>query len=136
MQVFERYIAENKLSDVCLSVVFSGMVKDPDSGLEYNEPGMNKDCVTGESISEKRLLDRFALPDYQVLLVTNKYQTGFEQPLLCAMYVDKRLDGVQAVQILSRLDRKSPGKDIARSCWISQITPRTSTVHSSPTTMP
>ena len=46
-----------------------------------------------------------------MLLVANKYQTGFDQPLLCAMYVDKRLDGVQAVQTLSRLNRKIPGKE-------------------------
>ena len=46
-----------------------------------------------------------------MLLVANKYQTGFDQPLLCAMYVDKRLDGVQAVQALSRLNRTAPGKD-------------------------
>ena len=111
MQAFERYIAENKISDVRPLVAFSGTVKDPDSGIEYTEPGMNKDCVTGESISEKRLPERFASPDYQVLLVANKYQTGFDQPLLCAMYVDKRLDGVQAVQTLSRLNRKIPGKD-------------------------
>lgn len=111
MQAFERYIAENKISDVRPLVAFSGTVKDPDSSLEYTEPGMNKDCVTGESISEKRLPERFASIDYQVLLVANKYQTGFDQPLLCAMYVDKRLDGVQAVQTLSRLNRKIPGKD-------------------------
>jgi len=111
MQAFERYIAENKISDVRPLVAFSGTVKDPDSGLEYTEPGMNTDCVTGEYISEKRLPDRFASLDYQVLLVANKYQTGFDQPLLCAMYVDKRLDGVQAVQTLSRLNRKIPGKD-------------------------
>ncbi len=110
MQAFERYIAENKITDVRPLVAFSGTVRDPDTGLEYTEPGMNKDCVTGESISEKRLPERFASPDYQVLLVANKYQTGFDQPLLCAMYVDKRLDGVQAVQTLSRLNRKIPGK--------------------------
>lgn len=50
-------------------------------------------------------------PDYQVLIVANKYQVGFDQPLLCAMYVDKRLDGVMAVQTLSRLNRTWPGKD-------------------------
>ncbi len=92
-------------------VAFSGTVKDPDTGLEFTEPGMNKDCVTGEPIAEKQLPARFASPDYQVLLVANKYQTGFDQPLLCAMYVDKRLDGVQAVQTLSRLNRKIPGKE-------------------------
>lgn len=111
MQAFERYIAENKITDVRPLVAFSGTVKDPDTSLDYTEPGMNKDCVTGESISEKQLPARFASPDYQVLLVANKYQTGFDQPLLCAMYVDKRLDGVQAVQTLSRLNRKIPGKE-------------------------
>ena len=68
-------------------------------------------AVTGEPISEKRLPERFDSADYQVLLVANKYQTGFDQPLLCAMYVDKRLDGVQAVQTLSRLNRMIPGKE-------------------------
>ena len=111
MQAFERYIAENKITDVRPLVAFSGTVKDPDTGLDYTEPGMNKDCVNGESISEKQLPARFGSPDYQVLLVANKYQTGFDQPLLCAMYVDKRLDGVQAVQTLSRLNRKIPGKE-------------------------
>ncbi len=55
--------------------------------------------------------ERFNSPDYQVLLVANKYQTGFDQPKLMAMYVDKRLDGVQAVQTLSRLNRMLPGKE-------------------------
>ena len=72
---------------------------------------MNTDCVSGKPISERRLPERFASPDYQILLVANKYQTGFDQPLLCAMYVDKRVDGVQAVQTLSRLNRMIPGKE-------------------------
>jgi type I restriction enzyme R subunit len=111
MQAFERYIAENKYTDIRPLVAFSGTVKDPDTGLEYTEPGMNTDCVSGKPISERQLPERFTSPDYQVLLVANKYQTGFDQPLLCAMYVDKRLDGVQAVQTLSRLNRKIPGKE-------------------------
>ena len=111
MQAFERYIAENKITDVRPLVAFSGTVRDPETGVEYTEPGMNPDCVSGKPISEKQLPERFASPDYQVLLVANKYQTGFDQPLLCAMYVDKRLDGVQAVQTLSRLNRKIPGKE-------------------------
>ncbi len=111
MQAFERYIADNKITDVRPLVAFSGMVKDPETGVEYTEPGMNTDCVSGKPISEKQLPERFTSPDYQVLLVANKYQTGFDQPLLCAMYVDKRLDGVQAVQTLSRLNRKIPGKE-------------------------
>ena len=108
---FERYLAGNGYTDVRPLVAFSGTVRDPDTGIEYTEPGMNKDVVTGRPIGEGALPDRFDSPDYQVLLVANKYQTGFDQPLLCAMYVDKRLDGVQAVQTLSRLNRTAPGKE-------------------------
>ena len=108
---FERYLAGNGYTDVRPLVAFSGTVRDPDTGVEYTEPGMNKDAVTGRPIGEGALPDRFDSPDYQVLLVANKYQTGFDQPLLCAMYVDKRLDGVQAVQTLSRLNRTAPGKE-------------------------
>jgi type I restriction enzyme R subunit len=111
MQAFQRYILENHYTDIRPLVAFSGMVKDPDTGAEYTEPGMNVDCVSGKPISEKQLPERFASPDYNILLVANKYQTGFDQPLLCAMYVDKRLDGVQAVQTLSRLNRRIPGKE-------------------------
>ena len=108
---FKRYIAENGYTDVRPLVAFSGTVIDPDTGLQYTEPGMNMDCVSGKPISEKQLPERFSSLDYQILLVANKYQTGFDQPLLQAMYADKRLDGVQAVQTLSRLNRKIPGKD-------------------------
>ncbi len=108
---FDRYIAENGYTDIRPLVAFSGTVKDPDTGVEYTEPGMNTDVVTGKPISEMQLPERFDSPDYQILLVANKYQTGFDQPLLHTMYVDKRLDGVQAVQTLSRLNRMIPGKD-------------------------
>jgi type I restriction enzyme R subunit len=108
---FERYIAENEYTDIRPLIAFSGTVKDPETEMEYTEPGMNLDVVTGKPISEAALPERFGSPDYQVLLVANKYQTGFDQPLLHTMYVDKRLDGVQAVQTLSRLNRMIPGKD-------------------------
>ncbi|MBX9836529.1 MAG: DEAD/DEAH box helicase family protein [Burkholderiaceae bacterium] len=108
---FERYIQQQGYEDVRSLVAFSGTVKDPDTGVDYTEPGMNPDVVTGKPISESQLPARFGSVDYQVLLVANKYQTGFDQPLLCAMYVDKRLDGVQAVQTLSRLNRKIAGKE-------------------------
>ncbi|MBI4914918.1 MAG: type I restriction endonuclease subunit R [Acidobacteria bacterium] len=111
MQAFERYIAAHGYSDVRPLVAFSGTVRDPDSGLDYTEPGMNTDAVTGKPISESQLPERFDSGDYNILLVANKYQTGYDQPLLHTMYVDKRLDGVQAVQTLSRLNRKIPGKD-------------------------
>ncbi len=111
MQAFQRYFTENNYSDIRALVAFSGTVKDPDTGIEYTETGMNTDCVSGKPISQRQLPERFASPDYQILLVANKYQTGFDQPLLCAMYVDKRVDGVQAVQTLSRLNRMIPGKE-------------------------
>jgi type I restriction enzyme, R subunit len=108
---FDRYISENGYTDVRPLVAFSGTVRDPETGMEYTEPGMNRDVVTGKPIGEGQLPERFESMDYQVLLVANKYQTGFDQPLLHTMYVDKRLDGVQAVQTLSRLNRMIPGKD-------------------------
>lgn len=111
MEAFQRYIGEKGYADIRPLVAFSGTVRDPETGLEYTEPGMNTDVVSGKPISEKQLPERFGSPDYQVLLVANKYQTGFDQPLLMAMYVDKRLDGVQAVQTLSRLNRMIPEKE-------------------------
>lgn len=111
MLSFQKYIEENRYTDIRPLVAFSGTVKEPDTGKEYTEPSMNIDVVTGKNISESQLPDKFDSSDYQILLVANKYQTGFDQPLLCAMYVDKRLDGVQAVQTLSRLNRTSPGKE-------------------------
>ncbi len=111
MLSFQKYLKENNYTDIRPLVAFSGTVKDPDTGNEYTEPTMNIDVVTGKNISESQLPDKFETSDYQILLVANKYQTGFDQPLLCAMYVDKRLDGVQAVQTLSRLNRTSPGKE-------------------------
>ena len=109
-QAFDKYIKEKGYKDVGVLVAFSGTVKDPETDLEYTEPGMNvgKD---GKHISEAGLPDAFDGDDYQVLLVANKYQTGFDQPLLHTMYVDKRLSGVQAVQTLSRLNRMAPGKE-------------------------
>jgi len=111
MLAFRSYIAENGYTDVRPLVAFSGTVKDPETQIEYTEPGMNIDVITGKPISEAQLPARFDSADYNILLVANKYQTGFDQPLLHTMYVDKRLDGVQAVQTLSRLNRMIPGKD-------------------------
>jgi len=110
MQAFERYIGDRDYTDVHPLVAFSGTVRDPDTGEEYTEPSMNIHPVTQQPIPETALPAHFDTPDYQILLVANKYQTGFNQPLLQAMYVDKRLDGVQAVQTLSRLNRVIPGK--------------------------
>ena len=109
-QAFDKYIKEKGYKDIAALVAFSGVVKDPDTDLEYTEPGMNIGRE-GKPIRERQLPDLFAGDDYQVLLVANKYQTGFDQPLLQTMYVDKRLSGVQAVQTLSRLNRVFPGKE-------------------------
>ena len=111
MLAFQKYIADNGYKDVRPLVAFSGTVKDEDTGIEYTEPGMNIDVVTGRNISESQLPERFDTNDYNVLLVANKYQTGYDQPLLQTIYVDRRLAGVQAVQTLSRLNRNYPGKE-------------------------
>jgi type I restriction enzyme, R subunit len=105
-QAFDKYIAEKRYKDVRALVAFSGTVEDPDvPGKSYTEPGMN------DGLGEKQLPGAFATDAFNVLLVANKYQTGFDQPLLHTMYVDKRLAGVQAVQTLSRLNRTCRGKE-------------------------
>jgi type I restriction enzyme R subunit len=105
-QSFDKYIAEKGYKGIKTLVAFSGTVVDPDvPGVEYTEVGMNK------GIREKELPERFGTDQYQVLLVAEKYQTGFDQPLLHTMYVDKRLSGIQAVQTLSRLNRTHSGKE-------------------------
>ena len=89
-------------------VAFSGDVNDKESGPDAyteNSPALNP-TLKGRDIREA-----FKGDEYQILLVANKFQTGFDQPLLCGMYVDKRLAGIQAVQTLSRLNRAHPGKD-------------------------
>lgn len=96
---FERYIIEHNYSDIKALVAFSGKVTV--DGREYSEVSMN-------NIAENTLKKEFDKDDYQVLLVANKYQTGFDQPKLVAMYVDKKLSGIAAVQTLSRLNRICP----------------------------
>ncbi len=110
MLAFRRYMEDQGYDDIRPLVAFSGTVTDPDTGQEFTEPSMNIDVISNTPIGESALPGRFASPDYQILLVAEKYQTGFDQPLLQAMYVDKRLDGVQAVQTLSRLNRTAAGK--------------------------
>ncbi|MCB9895683.1 MAG: type I restriction endonuclease subunit R [Planctomycetes bacterium] len=110
-QAFDAYIKEKGYTDIRTLVAFSGTVADPDvAGVEYTEPGMNIDA-NGKKVGMKELPDRFDTPEFHVLIVAEKYQTGFDQPLLHTMYVDKRLSGIQAVQTLSRLNRTAPGKE-------------------------
>jgi type I restriction enzyme R subunit len=104
-QEFDRYILEKGYAIRTL-VAFSGSVEDEAMpGKAYSEVQMNG------GIKEKDLPETFSKPDFRVLLVAEKYQTGFDQPLLHTMYVDKRLAGIQAVQTLSRLNRIHPLKD-------------------------
>ena len=102
---FDRYIDDQDYTGIRSLVAFSGTVEDPDDpGSSYTEVSMN------DGLAESELPETFERDDYRVLLVAEKYQTGFDQPLLQTMYVVKRLAGVQAVQTLSRLNRIPPGK--------------------------
>ena len=104
---FDKYIHEKGYANIRTLVAFSGIVIDEDlPGEEFTEVGMN-----GGRISEKKLPEEFSKPEYQFMIAADKYQTGFDQPLLHTMYVDKRLADVQAVQTLSRLNRIYPGKN-------------------------
>lgn len=105
-QSFDEYIQKKGYTDVRSLVAFSGTVIDPDfPDTSYTEVSMNN------GISERQLPESFETDEYKVLLVAEKYQTGFDQPLLHTMYVDKKLSGIQAVQTLSRLNRTAVGKD-------------------------
>eukprot|EP01037_Dinobryon_pediforme_P005926 gene5926-5995_t len=95
----QAYIAAQGYG-IGLLVAFSGEVTDPESGLnDFTETNMNP------SLRGRDIREAFNTPEFSVLLVANKFQTGFDQPLLCAMYVDRKLGGIQAVQTLSRLNR-------------------------------
>jgi type I restriction enzyme R subunit len=89
-------------------VAFSGEVNDKESG---EDPFTENSKVLNPNLRGRDIRQAFKTDEYQILLVANKFQTGFDQPLLCGMYVDKRLGGIQAVQTLSRLNRAYPGKD-------------------------
>ena len=102
-QVVDKYLKEKGYVDTRALVAFSGTVED-ENGVEHTEPQMN-------GFGEKELPARFESADYHLLIVAEKYQTGFDQPLLHTMYVDKKLDGLQAVQTLSRLNRTHPLKE-------------------------
>ncbi len=104
---FKRQIEEKGYNDLDVLVAFSGEVND--DGISYTEEGINKD-KNGETIKEKALPEAFHTDDYGILVVAEKYQTGFDEPLLHTMFVDKKLSGVKAVQTLSRLNRTAPGK--------------------------
>jgi len=109
---FDKYITEKGYQRIHAMVAFSGEV-------EFNEKDPNVEGLLGEKFTESNMNPNlkgrdmrkaFDSDDYQVMIVANKFQTGFDQPKLCAMYVDKKLGGVECVQTLSRLNRTYPGK--------------------------
>lgn len=109
---FDRYIAEKGYQRIQAMVAFS-------SEVEFNENDPQVEGLLGKKYTEARMNPNlkgrdmrkaFDSGDYQVMIVANKFQTGFDQPKLCAMYVDKKLGGVECVQTLSRLNRTYPGK--------------------------
>ena len=116
-QAFDKYLIEKMKSEqgyqqIHARVAFSGEV-------EFNDKDPNAEMFLGEKFTEtnmnpnlkgRDMRKAFDTDDYQVMIVANKFQTGFDQPKLCAMYVDKKLGGVECVQTLSRLNRTYPGK--------------------------
>lgn len=107
----KAYLEANHYDDVEILIAFSGGIRDPDeeNGTEYTESGMNRDRE-GNRVSEAQTKQVFH-DEGDVLIVAEKYQTGFDEPLLHTMIVDKKLRDVKAVQTLSRLNRTYPGKE-------------------------
>lgn len=103
---FDKYVAERGYTDVAALVAFSGDITDVESGVEKAT-----ETTLNPGLKGRGLREAFDTDEYQVMLVANKFQTGFDQPLLVAMYVDKKLSGVAAVQTLSRLNRRAKGKN-------------------------
>ncbi len=104
---FKRQIKDKGVADVAVLVAFSGEVDD--DGVTYTEENINQ-TKDGETIREKALPEAFQSDEFGILIVAEKYQTGFDEPLLHTMFVDKKLSGVKAVQTLSRLNRTTRGK--------------------------
>lgn len=105
-KAISAYIAKQNYALGVLAA-FSGEINDPES---YPEPVTEHSKLLNPGLKGD-IREAFKAPEYHLLLVANKFQTGFDQPLLCGMYVDKKLGGIQAVQTLSRLNRAHPGKD-------------------------
>jgi type I restriction enzyme, R subunit len=100
---FDKYIEKQGYQDIKALVAFTAFT-DRETGIQYSESDIN-------GFGERELPEKFETDEYQLLIVADKYQTGFDQPLLHSMYVDKKLSGVKAVQTLSRLNRTCSGKE-------------------------
>lgn len=112
VRYFEEFKKQIKLKGLNFDVLvaFSGELKDPDTAEIFSEEKLNKNA-SGSTIKEKQLPSAFESDEFGMLIVAEKYQTGFDQPLLHTMFVDKALSGVKAVQTLSRLNRIAPNKE-------------------------
>lgn len=97
-KAIKHYIKRKGIKDVNVVVAFSGKITDKETGIEHSESIIN-------GFSERKTAEKFDTNEYNVMVVANKYQTGFDQPKLCAMYILKKLDGINAVQTLLRLNR-------------------------------
>ncbi|MGB3752439.1 MAG: type I restriction endonuclease [Parerythrobacter sp.] len=104
----DRYLRDQGYTKLRALVAYSGEVEDTES---FPEPVAETDTRLNPTLHGRDIRDAFRDDEARLLLVANKFQTGFDEPLLCGMYVDRRLAGVQAVQTLSRLNRAHPGKD-------------------------
>lgn len=104
-RLLDRLIEDQYDGKIKTLVAFSGEVLDS-HGIKCSEASLNDDKVTDNDIAEK-----FKEDDYKILIVAEKFQTGFDQPLLHTMYVDRSLGGIQCIQTLSRLNRRYPGKE-------------------------
>lgn len=107
LQEFRRQMQEKGDTGFDVLVAFSDKVED--DGISYTEEKLNK-TKSGQTIKDKALPEAFHTDEYGILIVAEKYQTGFDEPLLHTMFVDRKLSGVKAVQTLSRLNRIMPGK--------------------------
>ena len=105
---FRKYIKDKGYNDLDILVAFSGTVTDEE--MDYTEEKLNKNSE-GQTIKENQLKEYFKTDDFNMLIVAEKYQTGFDEPFLHTMFVDKKLSGVKAVQTLSRLNRKTYSKE-------------------------
>lgn len=112
---FDKYIKDKGYKKIKAMVAFSGEVQfsdsDPNAAGLIDKPFTEINMNPG--LRKRDMRDAFDSDDYQVMIVANKFQTGFDQPKLCAMYVDKKLAGVECVQTLSRLNRTYPSKEVS-----------------------
>ena len=112
-EAIDAYIKKRGYTDIATLVAFSGSINVDGVAFPGVEPPVHREPTSTPASRAGPCPTAFATDEFQIMLVANKFQTGFDQPLLCAMYVDKRLSGVTTVQTLSRLNRTYPagGKD-------------------------